>query len=192
TSSPAGAVGAPTFTGSMVTIANATPQTGTVTVATTATAAVRAASNRGAAWFKAAGGTAIAALLFVFLPMGSRRGRRILSALLLVVAVTFTVVGCGGGGGGGGGPQKTTPSVTVSPSKSTISSAEAISVAVTVSGGTSTATGTVTLSGGGFSGSATNLTSGAATINIPANKLTVGTDTLTATYSGDSNFNSAS
>ena len=193
TASPTGAVGAPTLTGSSVAITDSTAKIGTVTVATTAAAAVRLATNRGDAWFKAAGGTALAALLFFFLPMGFRRGRRMFSAMLLVVAATFTVVGCGGGGGGGGGggTQKTTPSVTVSATPSSFSSATATSVAITVSGGTSTATGTVTLSGGGFTSTATTLASGAATISIPANKLTVGTDTLTATYSGDTNFNSA-
>ncbi len=189
TASPSGAVGAPTLTGSTVAITNATPQTGTVTVATTAASAVHAASNRGAAWFKAAGGTALAALLFFFLPVGFRRGRRIFSAFLVVVAATFTIVGCGGGSST---PQKTTPSVTVSATPSSFSAATATAVAITVSGGTAAATGTVTLSGGGFSGTATTLASGAATVNIPANKLTVGTDTLTATYSGDSNYNSAS
>ena len=119
TASPAGAVRIPTFTGSSVVITDSTAKAGTITVATTAASAVRAASNRGAAWFKAAGGTAIAALLFFFLPLGSRRGRRAFSALLLVIAATFTAVGCGGGGGGGGS-QKSTPGVTVSTTKNTL------------------------------------------------------------------------
>lgn len=192
TASPAGAVGAPTLTGSSVTITDANPKTGTVTVATTSAAAVRSGGGtQSAGWFKAAGGTALAAFLLFCLPLGSRRNRRFLSLVLIAIAATFTAVGCGGGGGGGGGTQKTTPSVTVSPSKSSIKSTDAITVAISVSGGTSTATGTVTLSGGGFNASATSLSSGAVTIPIPANKLSVGSDTLTASYSGDANYNSA-
>jgi hypothetical protein len=112
-----------------------------------------------------------------------------LSALLVVAAAGFTVVGCGGGSST---PTKTTPLVTVSPAKGAINSTDPLSVVVTVSGGTATATGSVTLSGGGYTSAATSLSSGGATINIPANSLAVGTDTLTAAYSGDSNFNSAS
>lgn len=190
TSSPAGAVGTPTLTpGPNVTITNATAQTGTVTVNTTAPTAVR--RNPGSAWYRAAGGTALAALLFLFVPLGSRRGRRMLSLVLVGMAASFTVIGCGGGGGGGG-TQKTTPSVTVSPAKGSIASSDTLSVAISVSGGTAAATGSVTLSGGGYTSSATALASGAATINIPANSLAVGTDTLTASYTGDSNYNSAS
>jgi subtilase family serine protease len=190
TAAPAGAVSAPTLTGSSVAITNA-PNTGTVSVATIA-ASARGVTHAGLVWFHAAGGTALAAFLCFFLPFGSRRGRRILSGMLIIVAATFTVAGCGGGGGGGGGTQKTTPSVTVSPSKSSFAATDAISVAVSVSGGTTAATGTVTLSGGGFTSSATTVASGAATIAIPANSFTTtGPVTLTATYSGDTNFNSA-
>jgi len=188
TNGPAGT--APTFTGTSVSITDATAKTGTITVATTATPAVRLVSNSGAHWFTAAGGTMLAALLFFFLPLGGRRGRRMLSGLLLIVAITFTAVGCGGGGGGGG-TKKTTPGVTVSPAKGSIATTDALSVAISVSGGTSTATGSVTLTGGGYTGTPAALSAGGATINIPANSLTVGTDTLTATYSGDTNYNSA-
>ena len=186
TSSPSGAVSTPTLTvgGSPVNIQSASPVAATVTVATTAATAVRTRAP-GLAWYRAAGGTAFAALLLFFLPFGSRRGRRILSVLLVLVAATFSVVGCGGS------HSKTTPSVTVSPSKTTFSSDTAITVAVSVSGGSKTATGTVTLSGGGFTSSAANLSNGAATINIPANSLSKGSVTLTANYSGDSNFNTA-
>ena len=187
TSSPAGAVSAPTLTGSSVTITNASAQTGTVTVATTVASLVKATLDRGGSWFTAAGGTALSALLLLFVPLGSRRVRRLFSLLLVVIAAGFTVAGCGGGGG----HSMTTPTVTVTPSKTTFSAGTAITVAVSVSGGTQTPTGTVTLSGGGFSSSATSLSSGSATINIPANSLAVGSDTLTASYSGDTNFNSA-
>ncbi len=192
TAAPAGAVSAPTFTGSTVAITNGSPQTGTITIATTPIPSYVRASGSGIAWFKAAGGTTILGLLFFFLPLGTRRGRKILSLIALVFAVGFTIAGCGGGGsssGGGGG--KTTPSVTVSPAKGVIATTDTLSVAVSVSGGTSAATGTVTLSSGTYKSSATTLASGAATIVVPAGKLAIGTQTLSSSYSGDSNFNSA-
>ncbi len=194
TSSPAGAVSAPTiafnpgsitFTSSNNTVA----QTSTATVTTVAPTAIRSPLYRSSTWFTAAGGTTLAALLLLFVPLGSRRSRRLFSLVLVVMAGAFTVVGCGGGGGG---TPKTTPSVTVSPAKGAINSTDTLSVAISVSGGTSAATGSVTLTGGGYTSGATSLSSGAATVNIPANSLSVGTDTLTATYSGDSNYNSAS
>jgi hypothetical protein len=62
-----------------------------------------------------------------------------------------------------------------------------LTVTVTVGWGTGnpTPTGSVTLSGGGYTGSATTLSSGSATFSIPADKLSVGTDTLTANYTPD-------
>ena len=80
-----------------------------------------------------------------------------------------------------------TPTVTVTPNASSISVTQSLSVTVTVAWGTGnpTPTGSVTLSGGGYTGSATTLTSGSATFNIPANKLAVGTDTLTSNYTPD-------
>ncbi len=199
TSAPPGAVSAPTFTVSPSSLTfssgTATPQMSQVTVATTPIPSyVRAPGGSGIAWFKVAGGTTILGLLFFCLPLGTRRGRKILGVLALVAAVGFTIAGCGGsgGGGGGGGGQKTTPSVTVSPAKGVIATTDTLSVAVSVAGGTSTATGTVTLSSGTYKSAATPLASGAATIVVPASTLPVGTQTLTASYSGDSNFNSAS
>lgn len=82
-----------------------------------------------------------------------------------------------------------TPSVTVTPTPSSITTVQAVSVTVGVSAGTgtATATGSVTLSSGTYSSGATTLSSGSATINIPAGKLNIGTDTLTASYTPDTN-----
>jgi hypothetical protein len=193
TSSPSGAVSTPTLTGSTVTISSGTASaTGTVTVATTAASTSVAKANRPnrSVWFTAAGGTTIAALLFFFLPLPSRRWRQMLSALLLAVAVSFAAVGCGGGGSSS--TTKATPTVSVTPAKTSIVVTDSLSVAVTVTGSGSTPTGTVTLTSGSYSTSGT-LASGASTITIPANSLTAGaTDTLTVTYGGDTNYNSAS
>ena len=80
--------------------------------------------------------------------------------------------------------------ITVTPSATTITSLQSLTVNVTVtgSGGLPAPTGTVTLSGGGYSSSPTTITAGAASFTIPAGALQSGTDTLTATYSGDADY----
>jgi hypothetical protein len=79
------------------------------------------------------------------------------------------------------------PTVTVTPGASSISTTQPLSVTVTVSGGTGnpTATGTVTLTGGSYTSAATVLSSGAATINIPADTLSAANYTFKATYTPD-------
>ncbi len=84
-----------------------------------------------------------------------------------------------------------TATVTIVPGSSTIVSNVPLTVTGTVTGSSGTPTGTVTLTGGGYTSSATSLVSGAYTITIPANKLSAGSDTLTATYSGDATYASA-
>ena len=83
--------------------------------------------------------------------------------------------------------QLVTPAVTVAPSTSSITTLQALSVTVTVSGGSGnpTPTGAVTLTGGGYSSVATTLSGGSATINIPANTLSAGSYTFTASYTPD-------
>jgi pseudomonalisin len=85
-----------------------------------------------------------------------------------------------------------TPTVTALPSNTTITVAESLNVNVTVGGGGSnpTPTGSVTLTGGGYTSSAVTLASGAASFTIPANSLTVGSDTLTVAYTPDSGSSS--
>ena len=87
---------------------------------------------------------------------------------------------------------KTTPSVTVSPGLSSITTTQALSVTVVVNGGGSNpaATGSVTLTSGSYTSAATTLSSGSATILIPAGSLALGSDTLTASYTPDSNSSS--
>jgi hypothetical protein len=87
-------------------------------------------------------------------------------------------------------PPKTTPTMTVVPTPTSITTAQQLSVTVTVNAtsGNPTPTGTVTLLGGTFSGNGT-LVGGSATILIPAGSFAVGSDQLTSTYQGDSNYN---
>jgi len=78
--------------------------------------------------------------------------------------------------------------VNVTPSSSSITNTQSLTVTVSVTGSSGTPTGTVTLFGGGYTTSAQTLTSGGYTFNIAAGSLTVGTDTLTVTYSGDATY----
>jgi len=84
---------------------------------------------------------------------------------------------------------KGTPTVTVTPTPSTIVSSQSLSVVVAVSAGsgtaTVTATGTVTLTSGSYSSAATPLSSGTATIVVPAGTFAIGTATLSASYTPD-------
>jgi subtilase family serine protease len=89
------------------------------------------------------------------------------------------------------GNTQSTPTVTVTPGASSITVGQTLSVTVTVNGTGATPTGSVVLSGGGYTSASTILTGGSATIHIGAGALTQGTDTLTATYTPDSNSSSA-
>jgi trimeric autotransporter adhesin len=87
---------------------------------------------------------------------------------------------------------KVTPTVTVTPSVTTMFTNQALSVLVTVNTTGAAPTGTVTLVGGGFNSGALTYFGSNFSINVPPGSLSAGTDTLTATYSGDPNYNSAS
>jgi len=88
---------------------------------------------------------------------------------------------------------KGTPTVTVTPSPLSISTTQPLMVTVAVSGGSGglTPTGSVTLSSGSYTSSPATLSAGTATITVPAGSLAVGADTLTASASGDANYNPA-
>jgi pseudomonalisin len=81
-----------------------------------------------------------------------------------------------------------TPTVKLAPSATTISSGQSLSIVVTVSGssGGPTPTGSVTVTSGSYTSAAATLTGGSATVSIAAGALSVGNDTLTATYTPDS------
>jgi hypothetical protein len=85
-------------------------------------------------------------------------------------------------------PAKITPTLTVSSSPASITTTQALTVTVGVSGGSGNPnpTGSVTLTSGSYSSAATTLSSGGATINIPAGSLATGTDTLSVSYTPDS------
>ena len=80
----------------------------------------------------------------------------------------------------------TTPTVTVTPASSSITTTQSLSVAIAVTGTSGTPTGSVVLTSGSYTSAATTLSSGSATISIPAGSLAPGSDTLKATYTPDS------
>jgi subtilase family serine protease len=87
-------------------------------------------------------------------------------------------------------PAISTPVITFFPSSSTITTAQMLTMTVTVSSNAGypiTTTGSVILSGGGYASAATPLIANSATFSVPAGSLTVGTDTLTASYTPDVN-----
>ncbi len=85
------------------------------------------------------------------------------------------------------------PNISVTPSSSTLtwaqSQSQALPVAIAVTGGTGNPvpTGTVTLTTGSWTSAATALSGGSATISIHPGTLTKGGNSLTVSYSGDSN-----
>jgi hypothetical protein len=88
------------------------------------------------------------------------------------------------------------PTITVTPASQTLNSEGALTVTVTVAGSGATPTGTVTLTSGSYSSGPQTLVSGSYQFTIGAanqqTPLAAGTDTLTATYSGDSNYSTGS
>jgi Glycoside hydrolase family 44 len=97
------------------------------------------------------------------------------------------VAGCGGGGNSSTPPPvvKTTPTVTVTPSSTSISAAQTLTVTVAVNAGTAKPTGSITLTSGSYTSPPATLSNGAASINIPASTLAVGSDTLVGAYTPD-------
>lgn len=196
TSSPTGATDPPTCSGGSSTIALSpatTSGSANVTVSTTAptTSSLLPGPLGALGWFKSAGGAVAMALLLIFVPGRTRKIRKMLGAFMIVAAFGLAAMGCGGTAVTGTGPIKSTPTVTVTPASTSVAATSQLAVAITVAGTAATPTGTVTLTSGSYSSSATTLAAGAASISIPAGSLAVGSDTLSASYSGDSNYNAA-
>ncbi len=120
-----------------------------------------------------------------------RLARVLLASFLF--AIVFTMEACNGGSSAGGGstPPPTTPSVAVTPASTSITTTQTLSVTIAVSASSGTPSGSVVLSSGSYTSSTTMLSSGTATITIPAGSLSAGTDTLTAKYTPDSVSSSA-
>jgi subtilase family serine protease len=83
-----------------------------------------------------------------------------------------------------------TVTISIPPGGGNVNQSVTISVGV-VGPGATAPTGTVNLTGGSYNTTVNLSSSGTAGFTIPAGDLPVGTDTLTATYSGDSNYGQA-
>lgn len=86
-------------------------------------------------------------------------------------------------------------SIAFSPTSLSTAVNEPLNVTVSVTGAgvnLPAATGTMTLSSGSYSSSAVSLSNGAASFTIPANTFAVGSETLTAAYSGDTYYSPGS
>ena len=81
----------------------------------------------------------------------------------------------------------TTPTISAQAPTTSLTTAQgfAVSVSVSASSGSPTPTGSVTVSSGSYMSAASALSSGAATINVPAGALSVGSDTLSISYLPD-------
>ena len=88
--------------------------------------------------------------------------------------------------------QPAAPTVTVTPASQNIKTTQPLIVTVAVSGGSGnpTPTGSVTLASGSYTSAPVTLSNGGAAINVAAGLLAVGTDTLTVSYTPDSNSSS--
>ncbi|MGO9324967.1 MAG: Ig-like domain repeat protein [Terracidiphilus sp.] len=83
---------------------------------------------------------------------------------------------------------KVAPTVTVTPASGTVDVNDPVNVVVAVGGVGGQGTGTVTLASGSYGSGIYSLSSGSVTIAVPANSLSVGTETLTASYGGDPTY----
>jgi hypothetical protein len=114
-----------------VTISGTKAATDVLTVQTVSSGAARrtAANASDHTWY-AAGGVALAGILLFGLPGRRRAWQRMLSLMLLFVAVG--IVGCGGGSdnGGGGGTPAGTYTVTVTATSGSTTQTSAITVTV--------------------------------------------------------------
>jgi len=137
TSSPAGAVNAPTLSfgaTTPVSISGTTAGTATLTVTTKAATTTALAKPPQSPWLPA-GGLALAGLLLLISPSQRRRWRTMLGVLVFLAALTSGLLACGGGSTPSGGGGTTTPGTT----------AGAYTITVTGTSGTLTATTTVSL-----------------------------------------------
>jgi Bacterial Ig-like domain (group 3)/Abnormal spindle-like microcephaly-assoc'd, ASPM-SPD-2-Hydin/Bacterial Ig-like domain (group 2) len=112
---------------------------------------------------------------------GARQGTVSISNGTISIASTVALSGTGLG------QPTTTTTLTSSANPSILAASVTFTATVTPSGGSGTPTGTVTFSDGSTTLATQSLSNGQATFT--SSSLTIGSHSITATYSGDSNFN---
>jgi len=162
--------------------ASAVPSTLTVSAAnTTATAPFQPLPLGG---WRTTGFAALASIILFLAPTRLRKWRALLGMMALSIAVVSGLIACGGSPSISGTPSKLTPAVTVSPASSSITNLQTLVVTVTVTGST-TPTGAVTLYSGSTALGTATLSNGSASFTLAAGALSIGSDTLTSTYTPD-------
>jgi hypothetical protein len=108
---------------------------------------------------------------------------------MLMLTVTFSLVGCGGSGSSPTTAVKAASTTTVSSSQNSVMVGQSITFTGRVVGSSGSPTGTVTFQDGSTKLGIGTLSSGGATFQTQS--LAAGIHNITATYSGDSNFNAS-
>lgn len=83
---------------------------------------------------------------------------------------------------------KITPTLTITPASNPIGTSDSLNVTVAVTGAGGQGTGTVTLASGSYNSGAMQMSGGSAIFIVPANTFSLGTATLSASYSGDPTY----
>jgi hypothetical protein len=86
---------------------------------------------------------------------------------------------------------KVTPTLTIVPASASIVSNTSLEITGAVSGSGATPSGSIVVSSGGYTSGSIPLANGKYSVTIPAGVLAAGSDTLSATYSGDAVYNGA-
>jgi hypothetical protein len=108
---------------------------------------------------------------------------------MLILTMAFSLVGCGGSGSGSTSPVKAATTTTVSSSQNSVMVGQSITFTGRVVGSSGSPTGTVTFQDGSTKLGIGTLSGGGATFQTQS--LAAGIHNITATYSGDSNFNAS-
>jgi Pro-kumamolisin, activation domain/Bacterial Ig-like domain (group 3) len=143
-------------------------------------------------WLGAGTIASLAGLVMLGLP--GRRRRVLLALTMIVFSAAFFTIGCGGSGGSGAKTPPaligTTTTLSFSPTAPTLNSPVVFTANVTPGSGAGVPTGSIAFSSGSTSLGTATLASGAASFTVSS--LPVGTQAITAAYSGDSTYASSS
>ncbi|HXO32734.1 MAG TPA: FG-GAP-like repeat-containing protein [Candidatus Acidoferrales bacterium] len=179
-----------TFNPTSVTLNGDSPVTVQMTITTAAvSASMQGPVHRGSSILLASLGTMG---IFGMMLAGSLRKRNRWTGIvlgMLILTVTFSLLGCGGSGSSPTSPAKAATTTTVSSSQNSAMVGQSITFTGRVVGSFGSPTGTVTFQDGSTQLGIGTLSGGGATFQTQS--LAAGIHNITATYSGDSNFNTS-